>query len=624
MQKKILLLMFLIFGTLNCFSGEVYFVSSIGNDSNDGLSWLTSKRTIQAAINVASANDSVFVAIGFYENQKVVLKDGVNLYGGFNGTETKLSQRQPLTFGRTQYGEATEIYRTTYTDTIIVQRNAFQINTVVDGFVARKARMALLLRVNGTINNCTFSDNENTWATGRYAAIVVAGGSIRNSLITNNKACLAGGIYIYTATDVIVENCVISGNSVLGDGYADDNPFRSSGIWAHTVTGGNIAINNCKIINNRSTSSINYKEAGGIYCGGNTKIQGCLIANNAVKYTSNTYYKYGGVLVNGTNNEITNCNIVNNYVDAYFYGEPYNIGAGALGFVSSGSVAVVRNCIIWGNKINNSNLQIDITTAGLGYCAVQGGYTGIANINLSPQNTGEDEGVNYPYFVSPSTIIGAGTTQLDIQTIMNADWQLQEMSPCINAGTPSAQLLGLSPFDIYGNQRIMGGRIDIGAAEYVFAPLLIAATAGNNGTISPNGDVLVEYGASQTFTFSANSGYEIDSVYIDDVYNAAAVTAGEYTFPNVTENHKIYVTFAQTESSVNLIEATKITIYPNPTNYELTITNYEGSSVEVCDITGKVVMNCQLSINNSINVSALSQGIYFLKVGNSIKKFVKN
>ena len=83
--------------------------------------------------------------------------------------------------------------------------------------------------------------------------------------------------------------------------------------------------------------------------------------------------------------------------------------------------------------------------------------------------------------------------------------------------------------------------------------------------------------------------------------------------------------FSATQSSASsIISADNVTIYPNPTNYELTITNYDGNSVEICDITGKIVMNCQLSTANSINVSALSQGIYFLKAGNSVQKFVKN
>ena len=85
---------------------------------------------------------------------------------------------------------------------------------------------------------------------------------------------------------------------------------------------------------------------------------------------------------------------------------------------------------------------------------------------------------------------------------------------------------------------------DIQIDDSTFAASTITATAGSNGTISPSGNTSVNYGANQTFTFTPNTGYHIDSVYIDNVYNAAAVSAGTYTFTNVTANHSIRVTFA--------------------------------------------------------------------------------
>ena len=43
----------------------------------------------------------------------------------------------------------------------------------------------------------------------------------------------------------------------------------------------------------------------------------------------------------------------------------------------------------------------------------------------------------------------------------------------------------------------------------------ITATAGSGGTISPSGSVTVNDGASQTFSVSANSGYEISTILVD-------------------------------------------------------------------------------------------------------------
>lgn len=68
----------------------------------------------------------------------------------------------------------------------------------------------------------------------------------------------------------------------------------------------------------------------------------------------------------------------------------------------------------------------------------------------------------------------------------------------------------------------------------------IAASAGTNGTISPNGSVQVEDGKDQTFTITAASGYEIEDVLVDGV-SVGAVSS--YTFSAVTAEHTISATF---------------------------------------------------------------------------------
>src|SRR3989442_2802037 len=69
----------------------------------------------------------------------------------------------------------------------------------------------------------------------------------------------------------------------------------------------------------------------------------------------------------------------------------------------------------------------------------------------------------------------------------------------------------------------------------------ITATAGANGSISPSGSVTLNYGASQAFSFTPNTGYHVDSVIVDGVSNPSA---SKYTFTNDTSNHTIHVTFA--------------------------------------------------------------------------------
>ena len=75
----------------------------------------------------------------------------------------------------------------------------------------------------------------------------------------------------------------------------------------------------------------------------------------------------------------------------------------------------------------------------------------------------------------------------------------------------------------------------------------ITATAGEGGSITPNGDVSVKEGASQTFAITANNGYEIADVLVDGNSVGAVET---YTFDEVKANHTITVSFNKTATGV--------------------------------------------------------------------------
>ena len=76
-----------------------------------------------------------------------------------------------------------------------------------------------------------------------------------------------------------------------------------------------------------------------------------------------------------------------------------------------------------------------------------------------------------------------------------------------------------------------------GATEHT-----ITATAGDGGTISPSGDVVVADGGSQTFTITAADRYYISKVLVD---GTSVGRPGSYTFSNVAGNHTIEAVFAR-------------------------------------------------------------------------------
>jgi len=58
----------------------------------DGQTWLTAKQTVQAALMASASGGQIWVAEGTYKEQ-ITLGDGVSVYGGFSGQESRLDQR---------------------------------------------------------------------------------------------------------------------------------------------------------------------------------------------------------------------------------------------------------------------------------------------------------------------------------------------------------------------------------------------------------------------------------------------------------------------------------------------------------------------------------------------------
>lgn len=67
-----------------------------------------------------------------------------------------------------------------------------------------------------------------------------------------------------------------------------------------------------------------------------------------------------------------------------------------------------------------------------------------------------------------------------------------------------------------------------------------------------------------------------------------------------------------------------LSVYPNPATSEiyLKITGTDSYDYEISDISGRVLLSGPLENNDRINVSALSQGVYFVKVGMFSSKLI--
>ena len=103
----------------------------------------------------------------------------------------------------------------------------------------------------------------------------------------------------------------------------------------------------------------------------------------------------------------------------------------------------------------------------------------------------------------------------------------------------------------------------------------ITATAGEGGAITPSGRVAVANGGSQTFTVTADSGYSISDVTVDDSTAADVVQNdnGTYTVQNVTKDCTIHATFSKNSSSGGS--------FSSSTRYTVSVEDTDNGSVKV-------------------------------------------
>lgn len=74
--------------------------------------------------------------------------------------------------------------------------------------------------------------------------------------------------------------------------------------------------------------------------------------------------------------------------------------------------------------------------------------------------------------------------------------------------------------------------------------------------------------------------------------------------------------------SVPTLSQDKVTIYPNPVVSTIHLSKETTGPMVIADVNGKIVLRFKPN-QSIINVSKLSQGVYFLKYKNEVHRFIK-
>ncbi len=121
-----------------------YYVHATATGANTGQSWADAFTDLQSALQLAQAGDEVWVAEGTYwpttttdRNISFEPKSGVQLYGGFAGTETSLDERDWDQYPAILSGDIGQPGDSTDNSYTVMYLHEPDSSTVLDGFTLR-------------------------------------------------------------------------------------------------------------------------------------------------------------------------------------------------------------------------------------------------------------------------------------------------------------------------------------------------------------------------------------------------------------------------------------------------------------------------------------------------------
>lgn len=259
---------------------RVYVNASGSSQSPDGTTWETAYQNLQDGIDLASLYGAdVWVAQGTYtptsgsdRTLSIELKSGVSVYGGFSGTETMLSQRNPDP--QTNNTVLSGDIGVTGTDT----DNSYHVvtgadNSVLDGFTIKKgyADGKVSRRMGGGLYNVS------TYGGSGSPAVC----TIRNCLFTENFAESGGAMYNYFSAPAI-SDCIFSSNSANYGGA----------ILLRVNCGNDTSCTDATISNTQFSGNIAEWRGGGVFIdyGASPSFTDCSFSNNSTSGNGGAVY----------------------------------------------------------------------------------------------------------------------------------------------------------------------------------------------------------------------------------------------------------------------------------------------------------------------------------------------
>lgn len=388
------------------------YVDQTAVGGNNGTSWDDAYTELATALDNYNAGDEIWVAAGTYTPQEPAawandpidkktfyIYQDVELYGGFDGTETMVSQRDPVAnitvlSGDLNGDDVDDDFETNREDNVInvlFLTTAISPATIIDGFTVANGHadgddsVPFNQRAGGLwtlgspmVINCYFTQNYAlTFGGGMYLRGEESDEAVVEDCIFEGNRSGASGAGMSIATFgsagiIQVSGCQFIGNTADSNGgglyittssaeisscrFEENSAANGGGFWRFSTgsTDGSLTIQTCDFINNEAivTEQDSFPDAGGLGFSHSTitpsqqdtiRVIDCLIQGNTTEgSTGGLYYSHSAGVDNHL--QVDNCEFIGN-------SDSSGISVGGMAVAEGGenTSVLVRNTLFDGN-----------------------------------------------------------------------------------------------------------------------------------------------------------------------------------------------------------------------------------------------------------------------------------
>ena len=262
-----------IFVTKLTVTPQIHYVKSNAGGLDNGSSWANAYTDLQSALSAASSGDEIWVAAGTYKPTtgadrtiSFTLKNGVAIYGGFAGTETLRTQRNPSTNVTVLSGEIGTAWTSDNSYHVVVGSSTNN-STVLNGFTITAGNAngtspnnygGGMYNTNGAnlkLSNLVFSNNSAYGGDGGGMYNDASSPTLTDVTFTANSASRdGGGMYNSSYSNATLTNVTFSANAASYTGGGMFN-FNSSPTLTNVTFSGNSALGGGGMYNYSNSST---------------------------------------------------------------------------------------------------------------------------------------------------------------------------------------------------------------------------------------------------------------------------------------------------------------------------------------------------------------------------------